>query len=90
MSNMFDRNNTVQPKVKEELTEKLGLKEPEIVEKPAQEDLLAELKEKKPKSGSYSLFLDDEVVDALDKLAKQNKSSRSKVANTLFRNLLLK
>jgi hypothetical protein len=29
-------------------------------------------------------------VEALDKLAKQNKSSRSKVANTLFRNLLLK
>lgn len=88
--NMFDKNNSVPPKIKEDLTAKLGLEEPVVKEKPAHEDLLAELKEKKPKSNSYSLFLDDEVVEALDKLAKQNKSSRSKVANTLFRNLLLK
>ena len=36
------------------------------------------------------IYLDTDVVDALDKLAKQNKLSRSKALNELLRGLLLK
>ena len=54
-------------------------------------DLLAGLMQDKakPKAKSYGFYLDDEVVDALEKLAKQNKSSKSKVLNTLLRSILL-
>ena len=52
-------------------------------------DLLAGMIEQKPKAKSYGFYLDDEVVAALEKLAKQNKSNKSKVLNTLLRNLLI-
>ena len=69
------------------------MNEPETVEVspvPVKEDILAGIRETKPKSKSYAFYLDEEVVDALDQLAKQNKSNKSKVLNTLLRNLLLK
>lgn len=53
-------------------------------------DLLAGVMEKKPRAKSYGFYLDDEVVAALEKLARQNKSSKSKVWNKLHRNMLLK
>jgi hypothetical protein len=64
--------------------------EPAVVETPVKEDLLAGMLEKKPRGKSYGFYLDDEVVAALDKLARQNKSNKSKVLNTLLRNMLLK
>lgn len=64
--------------------------EPAVVETPVKEDLLAGMLEKKPRGKSYGFYLDDEVVAALDKLARQNKSNKSKVMNTLLRNMLLK
>ena len=45
--------------------------------------------ETKPRGKSYGFYLDDEVVAALEKLAKQKKSSKSKVLNTILRNVLL-
>ena len=72
------------------IVENLGLhEEPEIVEKPAAENLLAGMKDKKPKAKSYGFYLEDDVVEALERLAAQNDSSKSKVLNTLLRNLLL-
>jgi len=53
-------------------------------------DPLAGLIEKKQRGKSYGFYLDDEVVAALEKLAKQKKSNKSKVLNTLLRNILLK
>ena len=44
---------------------------------------------KKPTSKSYAIYLDEEVVEAVDKLAKQNKLSRSKALNELLRTILL-
>lgn len=64
--------------------------EPAVEETPAKENLLAGMLEKKPRGKSYGFYLDDEVVAALDKLARQNKSNKSKVLNTLLRNMLLK
>lgn len=52
----------------------------------AAEDLLRGLGGVKPKAKSYSFHLRDDVVDALDKLAKKNKTSRSNVLNTLLQN----
>lgn len=53
-------------------------------------DLLADLTmEVKPKAKSYGFYLDDDVVKALDKLAKAKRSNRSKMLNTLLRKLLL-
>ena len=43
----------------------------------------------KPKAKSYGFYLSDEVVEALDNLAKQNKSSKSKVLELLLRKALL-
>lgn len=52
-------------------------------------DLLAELSNKKPTGKGYNVYLDADVIEKLDKLAKQAKTSRSKVINTLLRNILL-
>ena len=54
------------------------------------ENLLAGKIAKKQAGKSYAIYLDTDVVDALDKLAKQNKLSRSKALNELLRGLLLK
>ena len=65
-------------------------KEAPVVEKPEEPtNLLAELKNKKPTGKGYNVYLDTDVIEKLDKLAKQTKTSRSKVINTLLRNLLL-
>lgn len=61
-----------------------------VVEKPeTSTNLLAELKNKKPTGKGCNIYLDTDVIEKLDKLAKQAKTSRSKVINTLLRNLLL-
>lgn len=64
-------------------------KENSIVETTAMANLLAGMEEQKPKAKSYGFYLDDEVVAALEKLAKQKKSNKSKVLNTLLRNILI-
>ncbi len=64
------------------------VKENEIIETKAK-DLLAGMIEQKPKAKSYGFYLDDEVVAALEKLAKQSKSNKSKVLNTLLRKILI-
>lgn len=58
--------------------------------KPAKENLLAGEVEQKATAKSYALYLETDVVDALDKLAKQNKLSRSKALNALLRKVLMK
>lgn len=72
---------------------------PAVTETPAAEapatemsiknSLLADMKEQKPRGKSYGFYLDDEVVAALEKLAKQSKSNKSKVLNTLLRKVLI-
>lgn len=65
-------------------------KEEAVVEKPeSTTNLLAELKNKKPIGKSCNVYLDADVIEELDKLAKQTKTNRSKVMNTLLRNLLI-
>lgn len=93
---------TVEQQVEPVIEEKQDVIAPAVEEKPVEpirenviietsaKDLLAGMMEKKPKGKSYGFYLDDEVVAALDKLARQNKSSKSKVLNTLLRNMLLK
>ena len=65
----------------------------EVKEQPVavKENLLAGLMQEKakPMAKSYGFYLDEEVVAALEKLAKQNKSNKSKVLNTLLRSILL-
>lgn len=53
------------------------------------EDLFPDLVEEKPTGKPKTLYLDAEVVDVLEKLAKKKKMSTSKVANALLRNALL-
>ena len=52
-------------------------------------NLLAGKIKKKPESKTYSLYLDGDVVAALDELAKQNNLSRSNALNALLRDVLL-
>ena len=62
-----------------------------IPEEPKQEkqkpatDILAELTNKKPTGKGYNVYLDADVIEKLDRLAKQAKTSRSKVINLLLR-----
>jgi hypothetical protein len=66
------------------------VKENLIIEPEVKKNLLAGMLEQKPKAKSYGFYLDDEVVAALEKLTKQSKAkSKSKVLNTLLRNILL-
>ena len=75
---------------KEQETVILQADKPAVAEMPEKENLLAGMVEKKARGKGYGFYLDDEVVAALDKLARQNKTSKSKVLNTLLRNMLLK
>jgi len=60
-----------------------------VAEKPEKvTDLLSGIVQTKTKS-NVSFYLEDDIVVALDKLAKQNKTTRSILVNTLLRNLLL-
>lgn len=63
--------------------------EKEVAEISIKDSLLAGMKEQKPRGKSYGFYLDDEVVAALEKLAKQSKSNKSKVLNTLLRKILI-
>ena len=64
------------------------VKEVEIIETKAS-NLFAGLVEEKPRGKTTGFYLDEEVIAALDKIAKKNKTNKSKVLNTLLRNLLL-
>lgn len=44
--------------------------------------------EKKQEGKSYGFYLSDEAVSKLEKLAKQNKCSKSKALDTLLRSIL--
>lgn len=87
----LDNRQPVQRKPKPEeaqiVTEPEKVEEEVKIDAPA--DLLAGLTTKKIETKSYSFYLDSEVIVQLDKLAKKNKTSRSKVLNTLLRNYLL-
>ena len=83
-----EKQVVVTPAVEEKPVE--PVKENVIIETEVKKNLLAGMIEQKPKAKSNSFYLDDEVVAALEKLAKQNKSNKSKVLNTLLRNMLLK
>jgi hypothetical protein len=60
-----------------------------VAQKTEKKDPFAGMVEEKPRGKSYGFYLDEEVVDALEKLAKQKKISKSKVLNTILRNILL-
>lgn len=53
------------------------------------EDLFPDIIEEKPNGKPKTLYLDADVVDVLEKLAKKKKMSASKVANALLRNALI-
>ena len=53
------------------------------------DELFPDIVEEKPTGKPKTLYLDAEVVDVLEKLAKKKKMSTSKVANTLLRKALL-
>lgn len=69
--------------------------EPEVVEEVVEEvkpktktNPLAGMIESKPDSKSYGFYLSDEAVAKLEKLAKQNKCSKSKALDMLLRSIL--
>lgn len=94
----IERTEGLKPKRKEAWPEPEPVTQPEqqpvvkedpVVEKPETTNLLAELtQKKKPVGKGCNVYLDADVIEKLDKLAKQTKTNRSKVINTLLRNLL--
>ena len=81
-----EKQEVVAP-VKEEATVEPA-KEVEIIETKAN-DLFAGLVDEKPRGKTVGFYLDEDVIAALEKVAKQKKTNKSKVVNTLLRNLLL-
>ena len=77
------------PFAKSEARAKAQPKPVEQNHEPVSHDLLAGITNEKPKGRTYSVYLDDDVVEALDRVAKENKSSRSKVLNILLKNFFL-
>lgn len=81
--------STPEPKPVVEDVPEIPEKETAVVEKQETTNLLAELtQKKKPVGKGCNVYLDADVIEKLDKLAKQTKTNRSKVINTLLRNLL--
>lgn len=94
--NPFGRSDNRQPVQRKPKPVELPKEEEKEVSKPVEEktkdstDLLAGLSEPKSEAKNYSIYLDTDVVTQLDKLAKRNKTSRSKVLNTILRNYFSK
>ena len=79
-------------------TEPVAPKKPKAPAKPKAEAgegmsldaILAGMSEKKSAAKSYAVYLDNDVVAALDKVATKSKLSRSKALNEILRSVLLK
>lgn len=56
---------------------------------PRGENLLGDLTKKKPAGKNFTVYLDLDVVEAADNLAKKNGLSRSTVINSLLKKILL-
>lgn len=55
----------------------------------AEDDLLGNLAKKKPAGKNFTVYLDLDVVEEADNLAKKNGLSRSTVINSLLKKILL-
>ena len=64
--------------------------EPKVVEETptVKQNLLDGLIETKQEGKSYGFYLSNEAISKLEKLAKQNKCSKSKALDTLLRSIL--
>ena len=87
-------SNSIQPKAKtkpvvEEPVPSDPKPKPTPTPAPKKANPLAGKVRKKREAKSYGFFLDNDVVEALEKLAKQNKISTSQALNLLLRDLLL-
>ena len=70
------------PRIKEEVVvEKL------VVAEKKEDNPLSGMIEQKPTGKAYGFYLSVEAADKLEKLAKQNKCSKSKALDALLRNL---
>ena len=75
------------PVVAEVVEEKAHeIEKPVAPKKEKKRNPLAGLVKDKPKARSYALYLDDDVVAEIDRLAKEGSNlNRSKIANALLR-----
>lgn len=90
MPNPFKtERNTVAPHIIEEVAEEKVIVEPEKKEaapkKSKKKNPLAGLIEEKPEGKSYALYLDVDLVEEIDRLAKETKTNRSRIVNVLLR-----
>ena len=58
-----------------------------VTPEPVKENPLEGMIEPKPEGKSYGFYLSVEAAEKLEKLAKQNKCSKSKALDALLRNL---
>ena len=72
-------------------TQKPLVEEPTVIEEPVvekkTENPLEGMIEQKPEGKSYGFYLSTEAAEKLEKLAKQNKCSKSKALDALLRSL---
>lgn len=91
MANPFkDTKNEVKPHVKPIVPEPVEevaavAPTPPAPKKEKKKNPLAGLIEAKSGGKSYALYLDTDLVEEIDRLAKENKTNRSKIVNILLR-----
>ena len=84
-----NKSEPVQETVKEQQTENPSNEKSLTLTKDGKLDIKSLLSDKKkPKSKAHSLYLDDDIYEKLEKVAKSNKVSVSKALNELLRTIL--
>lgn len=84
-----NKSEPVQETVKEQQIENPSNKKSLTLTKDGKLDIKSLLSDKKkPKSKTHSLYLDDDIYEKLEKVAKSNKVSVSKALNELLRTIL--
>ena len=73
--------------IEEEVIEEEVLEEVEPTKRTTKKNLLAGRIKKKPKADTFSFHLDIDLVNQIDRLAKQNDISRSKALNLILRDV---
>lgn len=84
-----ERNPKIQQSFQKSIPSKSNTIPSPVGKQSTSQNTLVNLKfDQKKKARSYAVYLDEEVVLALDQLATQHETSRSNVLNTILKNVL--
>lgn len=91
MANPFgSAKNPVQPHVMPPAVEEKPVEAEAAapVKKKAKKSALSDLVEKRPDAKNYTVYLDMDLIEEIDRFAKESKTNRSKIINKVLRNAI--